>query len=800
MSYLKINPDLFIGSQELNRFKEFLDDRGFRKLLLQDSLSFGILNTSKAGNFTNFRIEQGTNAGTIKNADGLAIDKFGNLITRLATDNIALTDNNQWYWIKIKHQHSTQEAGTVTIDVNGNMVGVGTEFLKVLRGNPNNPVRVKFANGVSNTGEYLITEVIDDLNAVLAGDFLAESGLKLVVVGAFTPDTVTPGGSKDIYQYDSCLMTLVLEAVSNTPPTLLADEEFVIARVRRNGSTVSIEDKRNAIYKTKADYSLTRLPAATNPLIGIEAIKWASNQTPRDKNIVYLSWSFRSTNWTVDTAANRLTIIAGQGGKFKDTTYFTNGDFDGWRVYAKNSDTHSGYAIVKQSTKSGSQINLVLESLDPNTFTDTAQEVVIVPDADSIDILFLPHPADAIELTSQNFFAKINEGFVRIPVVVFKPTSCTYNVQYRLSTFGDYRKPTPIPSDPVGYLIESDFDINGVQTASVRQVYTTHATNGFITLVQASNAYVNRIGSIETGDLFGTEHLIPNNAGPVVDYTVGLKKQYQIVETKAIIDGGLGTPYTLTVDHYINLKKTGVTGLKGGNAFIFQFKASLVLGGFNFKFTQDYVNSGSPGTILYTITATDIAESGLDNLLFRCVYDSVDAKWIVYRMVHDRGQGIPSARTITAGAGLIGGGDLSADRTLNVNPDDSTIEVASDVLRVKDAGITNAKLAAASVSSDKATDSMAVNGTIETDDDMSAFMPPGLQIISGSSPAAPESGAGTWVIITSSDFQTINGYKSQLAIKIITSSGNPVGTILHRSKSSGGSSYTSWTVINDPAA
>jgi hypothetical protein len=50
--------------------------------------------------------------------------------------------------------------------------------------------------------------------------------------------------------------------------------------------------------------------------------------------------------------------------------------------------------------------------------------------------------------------------------------------------------------------------------------------------------------------------------------------------------------------------------------------------------------------------------------------------------------------TITAGAGLSGGGDLSANRTFDVNVDDSTIEINADTLRVKDGGITDAKLAA----------------------------------------------------------------------------------------------------------
>lgn len=691
MSYLKLNPDLFLGSQELNRFKKFLDDDGFRKILLQNSLSFGVINNSKSGNFDSFRVEQGTNVGTIKHALGLALNKNGLFISKPATDNIALTNDNLWYWVKIKHQYSPIELGTVSVDVNGTLTGSGTEFLSILRGQPNNPVKIKFSGSASNTGEYGVVEVVSNTTAILAGDFTAESSLQLIVVGAFTPDVVPPSDSKDIFQYDSCLMTLVAESVSNTPPTLLADEEFVIARVRRNGAVISIEDKRYALYKSRPEHQLTRIAGATNPLIGIEAIKFDSNLKPRDTNLVYLAWTFRSTNWTIDSAANRLTLIAGNGGKFKDTTYFTNGDFDGWRVYAKNSagvTTWSHYAIVKASSKSGSQINLILDYLDPDQFIDTAQEIIVAPDADTIEIFFTPHPADATELTTLSYFSKINEGLVRIPVTVYKSTSCTYNVKYRLNTFGDYRKPTPIPTDTVsGYLIESDFDTAGVQTASVRQTYTSHETNGFITLQLASNAYTNRIGSIETGDLFGIEHLILTNVSPIVDYTVGLKKQYQVVETKALIDGGQGNPFVLTVDHFINLKKIGVTNLKGGNTFIFQFKGDFTLGAFDIIFTQDYVNSGDTGTNLYTITAYDVQQSILDNVLFRCIYDDVTAQWIVYRMIHKQSDVDISVKAdksivLTAGNGLSGGGDLSAARSFAVNVDGTSVEINADTVRL----------------------------------------------------------------------------------------------------------------------
>ncbi len=59
---------------------------------------------------------------------------------------------------------------------------------------------------------------------------------------------------------------------------------------------------------------------------------------------------------------------------------------------------------------------------------------------------------------------------------------------------------------------------------------------------------------------------------------------------------------------------------------------------------------------------------------------------------------VPNTVTLTAGNGLAGGGDLSANRSFAVNVDDSSIEINSDTLRVKAGGVT-----AAMVASDVAT-------------------------------------------------------------------------------------------------
>ena len=40
MSKFKFSPDLFLEAIELNRFADFLDEQGFRKNILENSISF----------------------------------------------------------------------------------------------------------------------------------------------------------------------------------------------------------------------------------------------------------------------------------------------------------------------------------------------------------------------------------------------------------------------------------------------------------------------------------------------------------------------------------------------------------------------------------------------------------------------------------------------------------------------------------------------------------------------------------------------------------------------------------------
>lgn len=117
-----------------------------------------------------------------------------------------------------------------------------------------------------------------------------------------------------------------------------------------------------------------------------------------------------------------------------------------------------------------------------------------------------------------------------------------------------------------------------------------------------------------------------------------------------------------------------------------------ILGGINFvgfTITADAENSRhniavDPATLGFA--ASDIDNDSAD-VSGTKVSDALDALYALIQSVD--GSDVPNNRTITAGAGLTGGGDLSADRTITVAAADSTITVNADSIQVGTIGNSN---------------------------------------------------------------------------------------------------------------
>jgi hypothetical protein len=251
MSYVKFTPDLFIGQQELNRFQSFIQEK-FNAITKTETLSWGLLKNGSDAIGNNFLVENGTTAGTIKIAtESYALDSDVNLIKKRIEDYMPIPTGGIWYWLMIEHSTTNKEQGTVGVDVSGSLVGVGTKFTEVLRGLPDFPSVVSFPNSTLNTGKYQVVSVIDDLNVILSGTFVAESNLSIVVVGTFTPGVVIADINKYPFNYDSCTLSLEPELVTNTPPAKNTGTQFYIARVKNDAGTLTIQDKRTEFWITK---------------------------------------------------------------------------------------------------------------------------------------------------------------------------------------------------------------------------------------------------------------------------------------------------------------------------------------------------------------------------------------------------------------------------------------------------------------------------------------------------------------------------------------------------------------------
>jgi len=269
MGRLNLQNDLFLGLQELQRQSKFYKEDGYIRLLRSIVNGFGVVSVDIDSSFDNFKVEGGTNSGTYKVAvDSYAVDNAINIIFQKAIDNVAVTDDSNWYWVRVSHQEDNLEEGTINLATNGNITGVGTTFTDVLRDQSNYPVKVNFPDSVLNTGDYQVVSILSDTQAILSGatSFTSENGLAYKVIGSFTPGINPTGDDRLPYFYDSCNLELVLETVLGVPPAKTAGEQFYVARVKNIAGAMTIQDKRTELLSTSTT-GVTVVNAVTYDLL-----------------------------------------------------------------------------------------------------------------------------------------------------------------------------------------------------------------------------------------------------------------------------------------------------------------------------------------------------------------------------------------------------------------------------------------------------------------------------------------------------------------------------------------------------
>jgi len=627
MSYLKHKTDLFLGVAELDRMSKFFTEDGFKKILLEGTATFGVIKGELDTEFTSFRVEDSSSSpGTIKiDYNSTAIDSAGRLIRLKPTTDIPVQDNSSWYWVKISHQYSTEETGTVSLDTNGNLTGVNTRFTEVIRGMSSDfPSKIKFLNSSLNLLEYEVVEVINDTTILLAGvtsTFKAESNLKYSVVGTFTPGHVPSATDKYPFQYDSCKIELVQEIVSDTPPAKTDGVEFYLARVRNSGGVVKIEDKREEIYSANSKFSLSHINRTQNPLIGVESVKFDHDSTARDRNLITVGFGIRTTSWTLNPQDRTVTFSTGSldAGKYKSTSQFSDGELDGWRIYLKD----GSFLEIHTSEKQGTSIKCTVKSVNPKRLA-VGDELVCVPSVDGVEIRAISDNGDLPILdTVQRFEVQDGYGILRVPV---PQSTYKYIIEYRYLKAGSSTEWTAIPSDTInGYYDEQSFGSDGqLLPTNSRKTYTTSQVSGFIEVVRAPSSYIEVINSLSTGDRYGYGEFELDNGQPEKIFESGIN--YSVQRCKGVYGGGgLNTAHTIGFKPNANL----------GNSFTLIFDTGIKSGGQKVSFYSNYVSSTNMGSKIFELKEEHFDYPALEDcsVILRFTYNGVD--WVVHVVQED---------------------------------------------------------------------------------------------------------------------------------------------------------------------
>jgi len=509
MSNIRYSNNIFLGRYELDQLQDFVQDEGYQKYIRENAINFGLINNSIEGNFINGGVIEGVGDNTIRYNAIIGIDYDGKFFASdaVTTDIDVGTSgaDTAWYWVKLVRGESNLETGTISVAADGVLTGSGTDFLSSLRGKVTDfPTKIIFPNSTLNTEEYEVLSVTDDVTATLnIANMSAESDLEWQIIPTNTPGSVLTTDEKKLFNYDSVVVTLEAESglvdeddvpLDGTGAKLpkAVQGEYWLARVQNSGVDVTVQDKRiNYIFQTTSWFYSLDVERGANPLIGVEAVKYGAVTDPQAKNIVELAYGMRSDNWSFSPTLNRITFIGGEGGKFKDTTQFTDGDFDGWRLYFESGE----FTRVRQSTLSGSQINLTLSSLDPAELINSSQQLLVVPDCSEVEIFLDGISSIPLQTVKETF--PVNTDICRIETPVLDPNA-SYTVKYRYKNLKSFGEILTIPDDTVnGYFNESSFNSDGTLKAEPDRTRVTY-TSGQITLTLSDDSYSKKIIDVQT--------------------------------------------------------------------------------------------------------------------------------------------------------------------------------------------------------------------------------------------------------------------------------------------------------------
>lgn len=433
MSRLKISENLFLEVNELQRLVKFLSDDGYKLAIRSLTKSFGIVENS--GN-TYFKVtaKAGT-ANTVTINPGIAFTTALDAIVMERALDMQVLNTGVNRWLILSRAVKNTETGTVSVNTDGSISGVGTEFTKVLRGQPNFPTKVKF-NSTQNAGEYEVVNVISDTSAVISGSFVNENNLQYTVIGTFTPGFQPLDENKTIYEYDSYNIRIVDSA---DKPAVSADE-FIIAGISFDSAGgMNISDERiysmfNNPYVQQggSDEAAFRNPLAS--LLSVAAIGGinAVNTVSVDLElIVEHGYTITKFELVTTSTTNSFNILSGSS-NYLGTGDIPDGLFNGWLLVNRK---NMKYAKIDSNANK----SLFISNFDTSMILDNNNDFVVVPNFN--DMEYEVKLSSNVNLPSKPFYfrSSIWNITTRMRLYAFFPSvsesfedSVTVSIGYRM--------------------------------------------------------------------------------------------------------------------------------------------------------------------------------------------------------------------------------------------------------------------------------------------------------------------------------------------------------------------------------
>lgn len=381
MSRLKISENLFLEKNELVRLQKFIGEEGWQRAMRSIIKRYGVVQND---DLSSFGVVASATSNAVDVLPGLAYNSLMEAIVSESRVTVPVGSAivGQDKWIILRRSVINNEAGTVSIQTDGSLGGVGTEFTKVLRGQPNFPTKVRFTDSESNIYDYEVVSVSSDTSAVLSGSFIAQSGLHYAVVGTFTPGFIPSDADKDIYEYDS----FEIEVITSDAKPEVGRDEFILAKLDYSGlgGIFNIVDLRgDCLFSSEEIESSSEESVSSNganPFVSLLSVrqiggsvygeKFANLELIIEYAYKILSFDYVSTGdgWLLsvyDGSCNAMNLAPSE---------IPNGTFNGFMVF--NRDNMRAAKILSQT---GSSLMIKNDENASKLLSDNS-DLIIVPD------------------------------------------------------------------------------------------------------------------------------------------------------------------------------------------------------------------------------------------------------------------------------------------------------------------------------------------------------------------------------------------------------------------------------------